>query len=142
MLKYLLVLLSGMIFSFGLVISTMVNPVVVLNFLDVFGTWDPSLIFVMFAALITVAIGFKVILKQQAPLFDKSFHLPKKQNIDAKLISGAIIFGVGWGLSGYCPGPAITNLAYGQFEIFIFILAMFIGFKCSQLLQMSNNKFN
>jgi uncharacterized membrane protein YedE/YeeE len=138
MIKYFLVLLSGILFSLGLVISTMINPNVVLNFLDVFGTWDPSLIFVMFGALITVVIGFKIIFKQQAPLYDKSFHLPKKQNLDVKLISGAIIFGVGWGLSGYCPGPAIANLAYGQSEILLFILAMIIGFKCSGWLQESN----
>lgn len=138
MIKYLLILLSGILFSFGLVISTMINPNVVLNFLDVFGTWDPSLIFVMLGALIMVAIGFKVIFKQKMPLYEKRFHLPKKQNIDVKLISGAIIFGVGWGLSGYCPGPAIASISYGILEVFLFILAMLIGFKISQWLQLSS----
>ena len=138
MIKYLLILLSGILFSFGLVISTMINPNVVLNFLDVFGTWDPSLIFVMLGALITVAIGFKVIFKQKMPFYEKRFHLPKKQNIDVKLISGAIIFGVGWGLSGYCPGPAIASISYGILEVFFFILAMLIGFKSSQWLQLSS----
>ena len=138
MIKYLLILLSGILFSFGLVISTMINPDVVLNFLDVFGTWDPSLIFVMLGALITVAIGFKVIFKQKMPVYEKRFHLPKKQNIDVKLISGAIIFGVGWGLSGYCPGPAIASISYGILEVFLFILAMLIGFKSSQWLQLSS----
>lgn len=138
MLKYLSILLSGILFGFGLVISTMINPNVVLNFLDIFGTWDPSLIFVMFGALITVALGFKFIFQQQTPLFDLKFHLPTNHSIDVKLISGAIIFGVGWGLSGYCPGPAIASISYGSFEVFVFILAMLIGFKSSQWLKLSN----
>jgi len=138
MLKYLSIILSGALFSFGLVISTMINPNVVLSFLDIFGTWDPSLIFVMFGALVTVAIGFKFIFKQKSPLYDKNFHLPTKHSIDVKLISGSIIFGVGWGLSGYCPGPVIASISYGTLEIFLFVLAMIIGFKCSQRLQVTN----
>jgi len=113
----------------------MINPTVVLNFLDAFGTWDPALIFVMVGALLTVGIGFKVIFKNFTPIFDKKFHIPINNEIDTKLILGSIIFGIGWGLSGYCPGPAIASISYGQFNVFGFIVAMFVGFKVSQLLQ-------
>ena len=134
MIKYIFILISGMLFSFGLVISNMINPNVVLNFLDIFGDWDPSLIFVMSAALLTSSIGYKIIFKQSSPLFDSKFHTPKIQNFDIKLISGSIIFGIGWGLSGYCPGPIIASLSYGKIEIIAFVLAMLCGFKVSQIL--------
>jgi len=133
--KLLLVLISGILFGLGLSFSNMINPTVVLNFLDVFGQWDPSLMFVMAGALITVGLGFKWIFKRKAPLFSDEFHLPKLKNIDQNLVSGAVIFGVGWGLAGYCPGPALASLAYGYMEPIIFCIAMFAGFKCSQLVK-------
>ena len=131
--KLLLVLISGLLFGLGLSLSNMINPTVVLNFLDVFGQWDPSLMFVMGGALITVGIGFKWIFKREKPLFSEQFHLPTLMDIDQNLVSGAVIFGIGWGLAGYCPGPALASLAYGHMEPIIFCVAMFIGFKFSQL---------
>jgi len=133
--KLFLVLCSGILFGLGLSISEMVNPTVVLNFLDVFGQWDPSLIFVMGGALITVSAGFHWIFKRQSPLFSEKFHLPKVKDIDSNLIIGAAIFGIGWGLAGYCPGPVIAGLAYAQLEGVLFCFAMFLGFKISQLVK-------
>jgi len=133
--KLFLVLCSGILFGLGLSISEMVNPTVVLNFLDVFGQWDPSLIFVMGGALLTVAIGFRWIFIRQKPLFSEKFHLPTAKDIDKNLVVGSAIFGIGWGLAGYCPGPVIAGLAYLQFEPILFCFAMFIGFKISQLVK-------
>lgn len=129
--KLFLVLSAGILFGLGLSVSEMVNPTVVLNFLDVFGQWDPSLMFVMGGALITVGIGFSWLFKRKAPLFSDKFHLPTGKDIDGKLLIGSAIFGIGWGLAGYCPGPVLAGLAYVQIEPVIFCLAMFVGFKLS-----------
>lgn len=133
--KLLLVLCSGILFGLGLSVSDMVNPTVVLAFLDVFGQWDPALIFVMGGALITVGLGFKLIFRRQRPLFSDKFHLPKGKGIDANLVIGSAIFGIGWGIAGYCPGPVLAGLAYAQFEPILFCLAMLVGFKLSQILK-------
>ena len=121
-------LICGFLFGLGLAISEMVNPAKVLGFLDVTGNWDPSLIFVMAAGLAVTLITFRFILKQPRPLFESQFHLPSQsKTIDRQLITGAAIFGIGWGLVGYCPGPAIASLAYGQTETVIFLVAMMAG---------------
>ena len=121
-------LICGFLFGLGLAISEMVNPAKVLGFLDVTGNWDPSLIFVMAAGLAVTLITFRFILKQPRPLFEHQFNLPSQsKTIDRQLMTGAVIFGIGWGLVGYCPGPAIASLAYGQTESVIFLVAMMAG---------------
>lgn len=120
--------LAGAVFGLGIAISGMANPAKVLNFFDVAGTWDPSLIFVMGGALITTAIGYFAIFKvRQVPLFDASFHLPINKTIDARLIAGSATFGVGWGIAGFCPGGAIPALGFGGFPVITFVGAMMIG---------------
>ena len=125
--RYLAALLSGLLFGLGLAISEMVNPQKVLSFLDVSGSWDPSLLFVLGAALFVSAVTFWPITRMAKPVFDVEFRLPTSTAIDIKLIGGATLFGIGWGLVGYCPGPAIASLAYGQIESGIFLGAMVLG---------------
>lgn len=127
----LLQFVVGLVFGFGLLISGMSNPAKVLNFLDIAaiwtGTWDPSLAFVMAGAIAVTFIGFKLVLKRSQPLFAEVFHLPTKADIDARVIVGPAIFGVGWGLAGFCPGPAITALGCGTLPAALFVVAMFAG---------------
>ncbi|MEQ1559818.1 MAG: DUF6691 family protein [Methyloglobulus sp.] len=123
-----LALLSGILFGIGLALSQMTNPGKVLNFLDIAGNWDPSLIFVMLGALAVTFIFFRVILKRPAPLFDSKFYLSTKKDIDKPLIIGATIFGAGWGISGYCPGPSIAGLGLGNFEAVIMVVFIYLGF--------------
>ena len=101
---------AGIMFGLGLVISGMANPAKVLNFLDVAGTWDPSLAFVMVGAVAVTAIGYRLVLARPKPLLASSFHLPTQRRLDARIFVGPAIFGIGWGLSGFCPGPAVTSL--------------------------------
>ena len=133
MIGNLIVLSSGLIFGLGLAISKMVNPTKVLGFLDVAGHWDPSLIFVLGAGLMVTLLTFRPILKLANPILDRAFHLPNQTNIDIKLIGGATLFGIGWGLVGYCPGPAIASLAYGQIGSVIFLVALFFGLYADRL---------
>ena len=120
-------LLCGVLFGLGLAISEMVNPAKVLGFLDVTGTWDPSLILVMGAGLAVTLLTFRPLLKQPRPLLDHQFHMSSPTDIDRQLLTGAAIFGVGWGLVGLCPGPAFASLAYGETESVIFLVAMLVG---------------
>jgi len=126
--KVLIALCSGIIFGLGLSLSQMVNPEKVLNFLDISGQWDPSLAFVMLGALLVAFISFRLILKKPAPIFEQDFHLSKRTEIDKPLLSGAAIFGIGWGMSGYCPGPAVASLATGNIEAIIMVLSIYAGF--------------
>lgn len=121
--------LSGLIFGLGLVISGMVNPAKVLNFLDVAGTWDPSLALVMGGALVVTFIGYRLVLGRETPFFEGKFQLPTKTTLDARLIGGSALFGVGWGLAGFCPGPAITaaGLALPQALLFLATMLVTIG---------------
>jgi uncharacterized membrane protein YedE/YeeE len=123
----LVALLSGILFGTGLAISGMVNPAKVLNFFDVFGTWDPSLVFVMAGALAVTITGYRLVLQRSAQAFATRFHLPSAQQIDARLIAGSAFFGLGWGLSGFCPGPAIASLTTLSIEPVTFIIAMLVG---------------
>ncbi len=119
--------LSGLLFGLGLAISNMLNPERVLAFLDVFGVWDPTLAFVMMGALAITVPGFAIVLKREKPLFAPVFSLPKKIDIDKHLIFGAVLFGLGWGLSGLCPGPALAALVSLDLDLFIFCLIMLLG---------------
>jgi len=125
--RFLIPLLCGTLFGAGLAMSGMTNTRVVLGFLDIAGAWNPALAFVMGGALLVTIPAFRVVLGQLTPLADEQFHLPTKQSLDAKLLGGAAIFGIGWGLYGYCPGPAIAALSGFNLEPLIFVLAMAAG---------------
>jgi uncharacterized membrane protein YedE/YeeE len=126
--QLLAALISGIIFGIGLSLSQMTNPDKVLNFLDIAGNWDPSLIFVMLGALTVTMISFRFILKYSHPLFDKKFYIVAKKEIDKPLVIGAAIFGIGWGIAGYCPGPVMAGLGLGNQEAVIMIIAIYVGF--------------
>lgn len=128
-------LLSGLVFGVGLVISGMIDPAKVQNFLDLSGTWDPSLAFVMAGAIAVTATGYWLTLRRTAPILDEKFHLPSKQPIDARLLGGSAIFGLGWGLSGFCPGPALSSLALAAPGTLAFLPAMVVGIVAASLLR-------
>ena len=118
---------AGLIFALGLIVSGMVNPAKVLGFLDVAGAWDPTLVMVMLGALAVTVPAFQLILRRPRPLLSDKFELPTKTQIDGRLIVGSSLFGIGWGLVGFCPGPAVTALASGLSEVFVFVAAMVAG---------------
>ena len=121
-------LLCGFIFGFGLLISGMMQPAKVLGFLDLFGgAWDPSLAVVMAAALAVAAAGYALARRQGQPLFAAQSLWPTARQLDGPLVTGAVLFGIGWGLVGLCPGPAIENLATGSVRVLVFIVAMVAG---------------
>lgn len=132
MTKNLTSLFAGILFGLGLAISQMVNPQKVIAFLDITGHWDPSLILVMFAAVAVSFVGFRLVTKQSTPLVETRFRIPDRTDIDSKLVCGAALFGIGWGMAGYCPGPAISALSSGSYEPLIFVTAMFAGFGINQ----------
>ncbi|CAM3792525.1 DUF6691 family protein [Litorimonas haliclonae] len=115
---------AGLLFGLGLTVSQMVNPEKVIAFLDIFGDWDPSLALVMGGALVVTLIGYRFVLKSAKPLFETKFCLPEKRDIDKRLIIGSGLFGVGWGLSGLCPGPALANFSFGGNNAIIFTTSM------------------
>jgi uncharacterized membrane protein YedE/YeeE len=119
--------LIGLVFGIGISISGMANPAKVLNFFDVAGSWDPSLILVMSGALVVTFIGYQLVLRRPAPLMDLKFHLPDNSRIDACLLGGAAVFGVGWGIAGFCPGGALPALGTGRIEVFAFVAALIAG---------------
>lgn len=123
--------LSGALFGAGLYVSQMVDPLKVLRFLDFTaipsGGWDPSLAFVIVPAILVMFIAIRIGRTRQAPLFDKNFHEPEYRKIDPRLVGGAAFFGVGWGMSGICPGPAISLLAFQPDGLWFFLIAMFVG---------------
>ena len=118
---------SGMVFALGLGISGMTRPVKVIGFLDFFGKWDASLAFVMIGAIAVYSIAYRLSNTMKSPLLAPVFSIPRRSDFDTRLILGAAIFGAGWGLSGFCPGPAVTSLASGALPVFIFVLAMGLG---------------
>ena len=121
-------LISGVIFGFGLTVSSMTNPAKVLGFLNLFGQWDPSLIFVMIGAIIVSSPFFFLLRNKGTPLFTRSISIPEIKKIDTKLIIGSSLFGIGWGSVGLCPGPAISSLAFLNNYSLAFIASMFLGF--------------
>jgi len=120
-------LVSGLVFGIGMAISGMTNTERVQGFLDLAGAWDPTLAFVMGGGLIVTFIGYKFVLKNPAPIFGDTFHLPAKTDIDKTLLIGAVLFGAGWGLVGYCPGPAIAGLSYAYTTTLLFVPTMLVG---------------
>ena len=123
----ILALLAGLLFGFGLIISGMADPAKVLNFLDIAGTWDPSLAFVMGGAIAVTLPGYALLRRREKPVYAPAFRFPTRSDIDAPLIGGATAFGLGWGLSGFCPGPALTSLFIGSSGVLVFVPAMLIG---------------
>lgn len=119
--------LAGLIFGVGLVVSGMSNPAKVLNFLDVFGRWDPSLAFVMGGAMLVSFLGYRVVWRRPAPLLNPRFELPATSRIDARLLTGSALFGLGWGIGGFCPGPAWTALPLLAPGTLVFLPAMLAG---------------
>lgn len=119
--------LAGLLFGAGVTLSGMVNPMKVQNFMDIFGAWDPTLLFVMGGALAVTFVGYSYVLKRPRPLFAEGFSLPEPRTIDLRLIAGAVLFGSGWGLTGFCPGPALASLIFGYWPSVIFVLAMAAG---------------
>lgn len=120
-------LLAGLMFGGGLAAAGMTDPRRVQGFLDLFGDWDPTLAFVMGAAVAVTVICFRLVLRRPTPILDEQFHLPTRRDIDYRLVVGSLLFGIGWGLFGYCPGPAIGGLVYGHGETFLFVGAMLAG---------------
>ena len=119
--------LIGVLFGLGLIISGMSNPQKILGFLDLAGLWDPSLIFVMLGAVLVGLGGFYVVRKRTEAFFGGAMHLPKRRDITMPLIIGSLIFGAGWGIAGFCPGPAIVALGAGHLKAFVFLVAMLVG---------------
>ena len=120
-------LIAGILFGLGLTLSGMSDPAKVLGFLNITGDWVPDLMFVMGGAVVVTALFTPVVVKRATPLFADGFSLPTKRSLDLRLIGGAVLFGIGWGLSGYCPGPAVVSLLYGYESTIVFCLAMLAG---------------
>ena len=124
---FLINLAIGLLLGTGLVVSGMSDPAKVLNFLDIAGTWDPSLAFVMGGAVIVAFLGFRLVLKRPGPLVGEAFQLPQRKDIDARLVLGAALFGIGWGLGGLCPGPALATVGLGAPGVLAFVPSMLAG---------------
>ncbi len=132
--------LIGVLFGFGLIISGMSNPEKILNFLDITGNWDPSLIFVMGGAVIVGLGGFYLASKKTEAFFGGVFQVPSNRDITKPLVLGSLIFGVGWGIAGFCPGPALVALGAGHIKALVFVLAMLFGmFLSNQALKRLNS---
>lgn len=127
LLEKLSAVIAGLLFGAGLALSGMNNTAKVQGFLDITGNWDISLAFVMIGALAVALTAFPFIFRKQCPIVGEKFHLPEFKAIDKRLLIGAAIFGVGWGLIGYCPGPAVAAISYGYWQTYVFIASMLAG---------------
>ncbi|MEO5831687.1 MAG: DUF6691 family protein [Rhodanobacter sp.] len=125
--KIFLALLSGLLFGLGLSLGGMTQPAVVLGFLDIFGQWDPRLVFVMGGAVLTTAIGYRLVLRRTRPLLAEAFQLPTSRRPDLRLVGGAAVFGIGWGIAGYCPGPALASLGAINPSLLALVASMIAG---------------
>ncbi len=120
-------LASGILFGLGLGVSRMIDPSKVQGFLDVAGAWDATLLVVMVSALAVYAVGYRLVMRRPKPILGDVFHVPTRRDVDARLVLGSAIFGIGWGLAGFCPGPALTALVLGRTEVLLFVVAMLVG---------------
>lgn len=125
--KLTIALIAGLMFGLGLSLGGMTQPGVVLGFLDLFGAWNPRLMFVMAAAVLTTAIGYRLVFRRGRPLFESDFQLPLAKRFDARLIAGSAMFGMGWGIAGYCPGPALASLGGGAPSLLVLVATMLAG---------------
>lgn len=133
--RLIITYLVGTIFGVGISISGMANPAKVLNFFDIAGAWDPSLLFVMGGAVVTTFIGYKLVFGRGTPVFGQAFLVPTRRDFDARLIGGSALFGVGWGIAGFCPGGALPALGTGRWEVFAFTAALLVGIVLARLVQ-------
>ncbi|MEQ8659044.1 MAG: YeeE/YedE family protein [Hyphomicrobiales bacterium] len=125
--RHILTYLIGLVFGLGISMSGMSNPAKVINFFDVAGTWDPSLAFVMGGAVVVAFIGYRIVLRRDRPVFEPAFDIPTRRDLDARLIGGSAIFGIGWGIAGFCPGGALPALGTLDPNVLIFTLALVTG---------------
>ena len=130
-------LASGALFGIGLAMSGMTDPRRVLGFLDLFGDFDPTLLFVLGGAVMTTVVSFRFVLRRGSPVLAETFHLSTLRHIDRRLLLGAALFGIGWGVAGYCPGPALAGLGIGSREALWFVPAMIIGMLLHRIVQRS-----
>lgn len=137
--QLVIALMSGLIFGLGLILSGMTNPAKVISFLDLAGTWDPSLAFVMTGALLVGSFAFPYALKRPTAYLGDAFRVPKATHIDRRLVMGGLTFGVGWGLAGYCPGPALASLLQGGMKPLLFFIAMLAGMGVFEVLERLKN---
>lgn len=133
--RLIITYLVGTIFGVGISISGMANPAKVLNFFDIAGAWDPSLLFVMGGAVVTTFIGYKLVFGRGTPVFGQAFLVPTRRDFDARLIGGSALFGVGWGIAGFCPGGALPALGTGRWEVFAFTAALLVGIALARMVQ-------
>lgn len=131
----LIALAAGLVFGIGLLFSGMANPEKVLGFLDLAGAWDPSLAFVMVGAIAIGVIAFRAAGSRQLTLLGQAFRLPSKKEIDGRLLTGSVLFGAGWGLAGFCPGPGLVALGAGQHKAVVFVVAMLAGMAVFEFLE-------
>ena len=131
--KILFAVLTGMVFGAGITLSGMINPAKVLNFLDIAGVWDASLVFVMGAAVVVTFAGYRLVWKRSKPLFEARFQVPTSTEIDGRLVGGSALFGIGWGIAGFCPGAAIPALGTGRWEVILFLAAVGVGLALARL---------
>jgi uncharacterized protein len=132
--------LVGLLFGWGLLLSGMTDPAKVQGFLDLFGTWDPSLAFVMGGAIAVGVFAFALAKRRSTAFFGGAMHIPTSRDIDKRLVVGSLIFGAGWGLAGFCPGPGIVTLASGELKAVVFVAAMVVGMLGFQLLDKAGSK--
>ncbi len=132
--------IAGLIFGLGLIFSGMTNPAKVIGFLDVTGKWDPSLVFVMLGAISVSFFAFRIAKKREYSLLGAKISLPTMQDIDVKLITGASVFGIGWAIAGYCPGPALASLLTSSKDAGTFVLAMLVGMAIFEVIQKITTK--
>jgi hypothetical protein len=135
---FLSAFVSGLLFGLGLIISEMVNPARVQGFLDWFGSWDPTLAFVMAGALSVTTPAMLILKKRRQPLFADKFEWPTRKDIDSKLVLGSAMFGIGWGITGFCPGPALVGSSSLQPGVFLFLACMLIGMGLHSFVTRSN----
>lgn len=131
--RHLLTFLVGILFGTGISMSGMANPAKVINFFDITGTWDPSLAFVMGGGVVVTFIGYRLVFRRSAPVFEPSFDVPQNRQLDARLLTGAGIFGVGWGIAGFCPGGALPALGTLNIDVIYFVVAMIIGMSTTRI---------
>ena len=128
-------LLAGLVFGLGLIVSGMADPAKVLGFLDLAGAWDPSLAFVMAGAIAVAALAFAIARKRTVSLLGAAMKLPMSRDIDGRLVLGSVVFGMGWGTAGFCPGPGLVALGMGEVKALVFVVAMLLGMGAFELLE-------
>lgn len=128
-------LLAGLVFGLGLIVSGMANPAKVLGFLDLAGAWDPSLAFVMAGAIAVAALAFALAKKRTASFLGATMKLPSSRDIDSRLVIGSVLFGIGWGMAGFCPGPGLVALGMGEIKALVFVAAMLLGMGIFELVE-------